>query len=29
VNDSIAADAKACEIKRAWNAAICKGDVGA
>ena len=28
VNDSIAADAEACEIKPAWNAAICKGDVG-
>jgi len=28
VNDSIAADAGACEIKPAWNAAVCKGDVG-
>ena len=28
VNDSIAADAKACEIKPTWNAAVCKGDVG-
>jgi hypothetical protein len=28
VNDSIATDAKACEIKRDWNAALCKGDVG-
>ncbi len=28
VNDSIAADADACEIKPAWNAAVCKGDVG-
>jgi cell migration-inducing and hyaluronan-binding protein len=28
VNDSIAADSKACEIKKAWNAALCKGDVG-
>ena len=28
VNDSIAADTQACEIKPAWNAAICKGDVG-
>ncbi|HTT05370.1 MAG TPA: hypothetical protein VMF64_08775, partial [Steroidobacteraceae bacterium] len=28
VNDSIAADAGACEIKPSWNAAICKGDVG-
>ncbi len=27
-NDSIATDAKACEIKPAWNAAVCKGDVG-
>jgi cell migration-inducing and hyaluronan-binding protein len=28
VNDSIAADAQACEIKPTWNAAVCKGDVG-
>jgi len=28
VNDSIAADTAACEIKPAWNAAVCKGDVG-
>jgi cell migration-inducing and hyaluronan-binding protein len=28
VNDSIAADAKACQIKPTWNAALCKGDVG-
>ncbi|MFO1503535.1 MAG: G8 domain-containing protein [Steroidobacteraceae bacterium] len=28
VYDSIATDAKACQIKRAWNAAVCKGDVG-
>jgi len=28
VNDSIAADPGACEIKRTWNAAVCKGDVG-
>jgi len=28
VHDSIATDEKACEIKRSWNAAICKGDVG-
>jgi hypothetical protein len=28
VNDSIAADAQACENKPAWNAVICKGDVG-
>jgi hypothetical protein len=28
VNDSIAVDAQACEIKPAWNAAVCKGDVG-
>ena len=27
-NDSIATDAQACEIKPAWNAAVCKGDVG-
>jgi cell migration-inducing and hyaluronan-binding protein len=27
-NDSIAADAGACEIKPTWNAAVCKGDVG-
>src|SRR5690606_38418389 len=28
VNDSIATDAEACEIKSAWNAAVCTGDVG-
>jgi cell migration-inducing and hyaluronan-binding protein len=28
VNDSIAVDEQACEIKPAWNAAVCKGDVG-
>jgi cell migration-inducing and hyaluronan-binding protein len=28
VNDSIAADAKACEVKKSWNAAVCKGDIG-
>ncbi|HEY4339923.1 MAG TPA: hypothetical protein VGM97_08255, partial [Steroidobacteraceae bacterium] len=28
VNDSIATDAQACEIKPDWNAAVCKGDVG-
>ncbi len=28
VNDSIATDTKACEIKPTWNAAVCKGDVG-
>jgi len=28
VNDSIAADAQACEVKPDWNAAVCKGDVG-
>jgi hypothetical protein len=28
VYDSIATDAKACQIKRDWNAAVCKGDVG-
>jgi hypothetical protein len=27
-NDSVATDAQACEIKREWNAAVCKGDVG-
>ncbi|HEV2702579.1 MAG TPA: hypothetical protein VGV09_13160, partial [Steroidobacteraceae bacterium] len=27
-NDSIAADAKDCEFKPTWNAALCKGDVG-
>jgi cell migration-inducing and hyaluronan-binding protein len=26
--DSIATDAQACEIKPAWNAAVCRGDVG-
>ena len=28
VNDSIAVDTEACEIKPTWNAALCKGDVG-
>src|SRR6187399_1779791 len=28
VNDSIAVDPQACEIKPTWNAAVCKGDVG-
>jgi cell migration-inducing and hyaluronan-binding protein len=28
VNDSIATDAEACEIKPTWNAAVCRGDVG-
>jgi cell migration-inducing and hyaluronan-binding protein len=28
VNDSIAVDADACEIKPTWNAAVCKGDIG-
>ncbi len=28
VNDSIAADSKACQVKPTWNAAVCKGDVG-
>ena len=28
VNDSLATDTQACEIKPTWNAAICKGDVG-
>jgi cell migration-inducing and hyaluronan-binding protein len=28
VYDSIATDTKACEIKPAWNAAVCKGDIG-
>jgi cell migration-inducing and hyaluronan-binding protein len=28
VNDSIAEDTEACEIKPTWNAALCKGDVG-
>jgi cell migration-inducing and hyaluronan-binding protein len=28
VNDSIATDKTACEIKPAWNAAVCKGDIG-
>jgi cell migration-inducing and hyaluronan-binding protein len=27
-NDSIATDAGACQIKPAWNAAVCKGDIG-
>ncbi len=28
VNDSIATDTTACEIKPTWNAAVCTGDVG-
>jgi cell migration-inducing and hyaluronan-binding protein len=28
VNDSIAVDTDACEIKPTWNAAVCKGDIG-
>jgi cell migration-inducing and hyaluronan-binding protein len=28
VNDSIAVDSEACEIKPSWNAALCQGDVG-
>jgi cell migration-inducing and hyaluronan-binding protein len=28
VDDSIAVDPEACEIKPTWNAALCKGDVG-
>jgi len=28
VNDSIATDAQACEVRPTWNAAVCKGDVG-
>jgi cell migration-inducing and hyaluronan-binding protein len=28
VNDSIAVDPQACEIKPTWNAAVCKGDIG-
>jgi cell migration-inducing and hyaluronan-binding protein len=28
VNDSIAADTEACDIKPTWNAAVCRGDVG-
>jgi cell migration-inducing and hyaluronan-binding protein len=28
VNDSIAVDAEACEIKPTWNAAVCRGDIG-
>jgi hypothetical protein len=28
VNDSIAVDSGACELKPTWNAAVCKGDVG-
>jgi hypothetical protein len=27
-NDSIATDKEACVIKPAWNAAVCKGDIG-
>jgi cell migration-inducing and hyaluronan-binding protein len=28
VNDSIAVDEQACEIKPSWNAAVCQGDIG-
>ena len=28
VNDSIAVDTEACEIKPDWNAAVCRGDIG-
>ena len=28
VYDSLAIDTKACQIKRTWNAAVCKGDIG-
>src|SRR5690606_22831606 len=28
VNDSIAVDDEACEIKPDWNAAVCRGDIG-
>ena len=28
VNDSVATDVEACQIKSDWNAAVCKGDVG-
>ncbi len=28
VNDGMADDPEACEIKPSWNAAVCKGDVG-
>src|SRR5262245_28751561 len=28
VNDSIAVDTDACEIKPTWNAAVCRGDIG-
>src|SRR5436190_17033792 len=28
VNDSIATDKQTCEIKLAWNAAVCTGDIG-
>ena len=28
VNDSIAADAEACQVKPTWNATVCKGDIG-
>src|SRR6188768_475732 len=28
VNDSVAVDTEACEIKPAWNAAVCRGDAG-
>jgi cell migration-inducing and hyaluronan-binding protein len=28
VNDSIATESPACEIRPAWNAAVCRGDIG-
>jgi hypothetical protein len=28
VYDNVATDAQACEIKRDWNAAVCRGDIG-
>ncbi|MBX5461758.1 MAG: transmembrane domain-containing protein [Steroidobacteraceae bacterium] len=28
INDGVAIDDKACEIKPAWNAAVCRGDIG-
>src|SRR5690606_28755414 len=28
VNDSVATDEQACDIKPTWNAAVCRGDVG-
>jgi cell migration-inducing and hyaluronan-binding protein len=28
VNDTIASDTQACELKRSWNAVVCKADIG-